>query len=149
MAFISMPVRAQDAENSSGASEVPGVYNPVADSRAVVTAGEARFTILTPQLIRMEWAADGTFEDHASLVFLNRQLAVPKFSADRDNLGAVSIKTDALDLTYTGHGKFAPENLTITFMLNGKQVTWHPGTPDTGNLMGTTRTLGWSPRRQD
>ena len=29
--------------------------NPVADSRAVVVAENARFTVLTPQLIRMEW----------------------------------------------------------------------------------------------
>ena len=43
--------------------------------------GNARFTVLTPQLIRMEWAADGKFEDHASLVFLNRKLPVPKFTS--------------------------------------------------------------------
>ncbi len=128
-------------QSSGNEPAVPGVYNPVADPKAIVRAGGARFTILTPQLIRMEWAADGKFEDHASLVFLNRRLPVPKFGADRDNLGAVSIKTESLDLTYTGHGKFTAENLTITFMLNGKKVTWHPGTPDTGNLMGTTRTL--------
>ena len=53
--------------------------NPVADPKAVVTIGNARFTILTPQLIRMEWSADGKFEDHASLVFINRRLPVPKF----------------------------------------------------------------------
>ncbi len=46
-----------------------------------------------------------------------------------------------MDLSYTGDGKFTAANLTITFTLNGKKVTWHPGTPDTGNLMGTTRTL--------
>ncbi|MGB8769753.1 MAG: TIM-barrel domain-containing protein [Candidatus Korobacteraceae bacterium] len=123
------------------AQDTPGLYNPVADPKAVVTVDHARFTILTPQLIRMEWAADGKFEDHASLVFLNRRLLVPKFGATSDKLGAVNIHTDALDLTYTGHGKFTAENLTITFTLYGKKVTWHPGTPDTGNLMGTTRTL--------
>ena len=53
--------------------------NPVADPKAVVIVGNARFTVLTPQLIRMEWAADGKFEDHASFVFLNRRLPVPKF----------------------------------------------------------------------
>ena len=53
--------------------------NPVADPKAVVTIGNARFTVLTPQLIRMEWSADGKFEDHASMVFINRRLPVPKF----------------------------------------------------------------------
>ena len=57
--------------------------DPVADPRAVVILGNARFTVLTPELIRMEWAADGKFEDHASFVFINRRLPVPKFSKDR------------------------------------------------------------------
>src|SRR5437879_5913602 len=46
--------------------QTPGLYDPVADPKAVVRVGNARFTVLTPQLIRMEWAADGKFEDHAS-----------------------------------------------------------------------------------
>ena len=63
------------------APETPVADNPVADPKAVVVVGNARFTVLTPQLIRMEWAADGKFEDHASFVFLNRRLPVPKFHA--------------------------------------------------------------------
>jgi hypothetical protein len=55
------------------------VTDPVARPEAVVTVGQARFTVLTPQLIRMEWAEDGKFEDHASFVFLNRRLSVPQF----------------------------------------------------------------------
>src|SRR5512138_2152044 len=61
-------------------SAVPGLYEPIADPRAMVKVGKARITVLTPQLIRMEWASDGKFEDHASLVFLNRKLPVPKFT---------------------------------------------------------------------
>jgi hypothetical protein len=41
-----------------------------------VILGKARFTVLTPELIRMEWAADGKFEDHASFMFINRRSAV-------------------------------------------------------------------------
>ena len=71
------------AGSSSKASERGGlpVDDPVADPGAVVTVGNARFTVLTPQLIRMEWSADGKFEDHASFVFINRKLPVPKFSS--------------------------------------------------------------------
>ena len=92
VALASMPAHAQDVETPTAESAIPGVYNPLADPKAIVTADNARFTILTPRLIRMEWAADGKFEDHASLVFLNRSLPVPKFGADRDNLGAVNIR---------------------------------------------------------
>ncbi len=144
VALASTQARAQDGEIASGASAIPGVYNPVADPKAIVTAGDARFTVLTPQLIRMEWAADGKFEDHASLVFLNRRLPVPNFTVEQPAQQLV-IKTSALEIHYkpTGgsNGKFTADNLAVTFTLNGKQVTWHPGTPDTGNLMGTTRTL--------
>ncbi len=120
--------------------------NPVADPKAVVPFGHARFTVLTPQLIRMEWAADGKFEDHASFVFLNRRLPVPKFTKSPLGMNAgpqLTITTDALTLTYTptGDGHFTPANLSIALSVNGKPVIWHPGMTDPANLQGTTRTL--------
>lgn len=135
---------AHSASRAGGNSATPGLYEPVADPKAIVTAGHARFTVLAPQLIRMEWAADGKFEDHASLVFLNRKLPVPKFVSmiKQDGQSAeFTITTDALRLKYVTEGKFTSDNLAITFTLNGKEVTWHPGMDDTGNLQGTTRTL--------
>ena len=88
--------------------------NPVADPKAVVILGHARFTVLTPQLIRMEWAADGKFEDHASFVFLNRRLPVPNFDTmNSPRRPKLTIKTDALTLTYvlTGDGHSRPKSL--------------------------------------
>ena len=43
--------------------------DPVADQKAQVTAGNARFTVLTDRLIRMEWAENGKFEDNATCLF--------------------------------------------------------------------------------
>ena len=83
VALASAPACAQEAETPSGASAIPGSYNPVANPKAVIINGNARFTVLTPQLIRMEWAADGKFEDHASLVFLNRRLPAPNFTVEQ------------------------------------------------------------------
>src|ERR1700741_136833 len=71
--------------------QAPGLYDPVADPKAVVRIGNARFTVLTPQLIRMEWAADGQFENHASLVFLNRHLPVTKFVVSTTDGGSTHI----------------------------------------------------------
>ena len=82
--------------------------NPKADPQAVVTTQHARFTILTPQLIRMEWSEDGVFEDRATLSFVNRKLPVPAFKV-RDTRSKLVIKTDSLTLTYTKDGKFSPE----------------------------------------
>ncbi len=118
-------------------------YSPIANPAAVVTLGHARFTVLTPQLLRMEWAADGKFEDHASFVFLNRKMPVPKFT-HTVQAGKLTIDTGKLQLTYSpgsGDGKFTADNLSVSLTLDGKPVVWHPGDPDTGNLQGTTRTL--------
>jgi alpha-glucosidase len=123
-------------------------YNAVANPKAVVVAGHARFTVLTPQLIRMEWSADGKFEDRPSLVFLNRRLPAPPFTTSGGASGAgepLTIDTGALRLVYANaagsDGKFTADNLSISLRLDGKPVTWRPGMPDTGNLLGTTRTL--------
>src|ERR1700690_360766 len=123
-------------------------YDPVADPKAVVTVGHARFTVLTPELIRMEWSADAKFEDHASLVFLNRKLSIPKFLLTTEASGRteiVSIKTSALTLRYLPNeapdGKFDANTLNITMHMDGSDVVWKPGTPDAGNLLGTADTL--------
>src|SRR5690242_14087900 len=115
------------AQSTHSTSAQPGLYQPVADPKATVTVGKARFTVLTPQLIRMEWAADGKFEDHASMVFLNRKLPVPKFDASVTKGGTnefLILKTSELSLSYTStidsDGHFTLDNLHIEFTLNGK-----------------------------
>jgi alpha-glucosidase len=127
---------------------IPAADDPVADPKAVVTVGNARFTVLTPQLIRMEWSADGKFEDHASFVFINRRLPVPKFQKGLmitdPRHPQILITTSALTVDYTtniGEGGFTPQNLAITLTVDGKKVVWHPGDTDPENLQGTTRTL--------
>ena len=114
--------------------------NPKADPQAVVTSGNARFTVLTPQLIRMEWSEDGVFEDRATLTFVNRETPVPEFRV-RESRSKLTITTPALTLTYDKDGKFTDRNLKAVFRLNGEEVTWTPGMEDPQNLMGTTRTL--------
>ncbi len=115
--------------------------NPIADPKAVVTSGNARFTILTPQLIRMEWVEDGKFEDHASLVFINRRMPAPEFKNEFENEFLV-LRTGKLALRYLRRGgEFTRLNLRVEFELNGETVTWTPGSEDKGNLQGTIRTL--------
>ena len=120
-------------------SAFSGLYaqknNPVAAPEAIVVCGNARFTVLTDRLIRMEWAQDGVFEDRASLAVVNRALPVPAFTSVRSGEG-VTIKTSKITLTYKG-GRFSPENLSVQFGMG----TWRPGMAPDGNLKGTTRTL--------
>ncbi len=52
-----------DFEIWSDMSATAEANNPVATPEAIVISGNARFTMLTSQLIRMEWAEDGQFND--------------------------------------------------------------------------------------
>ena len=115
--------------------------DPKASDKAVVVAGNARFTVLTPQLIRMEWSEDGVFEDRASLTFINRNLTVPEFKAKKSGK-KLTIKTDDVVLTYIVDEKpFDATNLKVEFKTAGEKRVWTPGMEDDANLMGTTRTL--------
>jgi len=88
----------------------------------------------------MEWAEDGQFEDHASLVFLNRRLPVPSFRTSTDG-DWLKLETEKLTLRYKNSGKFTSDNLEVHVDVNGKTVVWRPGMEDKGNLGGTLRTL--------
>ena len=116
-------------------------YQPKADVSSMIIVGNARFTLLTPQTIRMEWSENRQFEDQASLTVVNRLLPVPVFSK-KESRSTLTIKTNELTIFYKKDGKpFSKENLKIEFKKNGKKSYWMPGMIDSLNLMGTTRTL--------
>lgn len=119
--------------------------DPQADPQAIVEAGRARFTVLTPRMIRIQYSARKIFEDRATFAVINRKLPVPSFTKEEHD-GYLVIKTEALTLTYKVGANLnatttAHENLRIDFDLNGRAVTWYPGRDDAFNLKGTTRTL--------
>ena len=119
------------------------VNNPVAHPDAVVKAGKARFTVLTPEMIRIQYSEDEQFEDRATFAVVNRRLPVPKFSKEKKG-GYLYIKTEALTLKYKIGEALAHKGtdvLSISMTLNGRPVVWYPGKEDGLNLKGTTRTL--------
>ncbi len=111
---------------------------PVASTAAIVLAGNARFTVLTERLVRLEYDSDGCFEDRASQTMWYRQQPVPVFTVQR-SATCVSVETAAFALNYSVGQPFTPESLSIQVKATG--TVWHPGDVDTGNLKGTTRTL--------
>ncbi|MBQ8047572.1 MAG: DUF5110 domain-containing protein [Prevotella sp.] len=120
-------------------------YNPVANPDAVVESGRMRFTVLTPQMIRIQYSSKQLFEDRATFAIVNRNLPVPTFTVEEKD-GYLYIKTDALTLTYKTGTIPTPETknstrLNIKFNLNGREVIWYPGKDDALNLKGTLRTL--------
>ncbi|GAB1414685.1 hypothetical protein MASR2M117_00910 [Paludibacter sp.] len=123
--------------------------NPIANPDAIIMSGDMRFTVLTPEIIRIEWSNKQKFEDRASFSIINRRLPVPNFSSEEKD-GFLYIKTDKLSLQYkigSFPGTFNPpssQNLKISFEMDGRTVIWYPWKKDNLNLKGTTRTLDGS-----
>lgn len=118
----------------------PLTAHPVADPRAVVRGETYRITVLTDGLLRLEYAADGQFEDRASAFALHRELPVPAFTV-RDAGHALEIVTDRLHLTYD-RGPFTTSGLSVQVRgnISNYHSVWRYGEP-TGDLGGTARTL--------
>lgn len=114
-------------------------FEPLARPGAVVTLGQARFTVLKSRLIRMEFDPKGVFEDRPSQVFWYRKQPVPEFSHKLVG-GNLTIETDHLLLKYPRRaGGFTPDSLSI--FIKEKNHLWRYGDEPTGRLPGTTRTL--------
>lgn len=116
-------------------------FRPMANSAAIVQIDHARFTVLTPRVIRMEWSETREFEDKSSLVFVNRDLPVPAFRRQTRD-GWVEISTEAITLRYqpadTG---FTASNLRVEFNVGSQHRTWTLGMADAANLRGTLGSL--------
>jgi len=116
----------------------PVTFAPLPDAQAVVQLPQARFTVLTSRLIRMEYSQQGVFEDHPSQVVWNRRFPVPDFEVRRSG-DQVEIITGHLHLHYQTSMSFSPLSLWIELTESG--TAWHYGDRDRGNLLGTARTL--------
>lgn len=121
---------------------IPAHFNvsmqPAAHPAAVVQTGAARFTLLTDRLLRLEWEANGRFENRASQAFWYRRQPTPPFS-QREEAGWLHVETDYLHLQYRLGAPFTPQTLTIR--LKQSDTEWQYGDEDLHNLRGTTRTL--------
>jgi hypothetical protein len=96
-----------------------------------------RVTVLADGLFRLEWSADGGFEDRASTFALRRDLGPAKFTA-RQNGKGVEISTARARLRYDG-GAPSPHGLLVELV--GREAgRWRYGEP-THDLGGTARTL--------
>lgn len=107
-----------------------------------VRDGRVRFEVLTPSLIRMEYAQDRRFESAPTLTATRSMLPVPAFST-RVRGGWLVIRTRQLTLRYRlRSGPFSRANLRLTINRGGHHVTVAPVAGSTaGNLGGWTRAL--------
>ncbi|WP_083606661.1 glycoside hydrolase family 31 protein [Paenibacillus helianthi] len=113
---------------------------PCADQGAVIQGECYRLTVLTPELIRLEYSGQGVFEDRATQTVLNRDFPVPSFKVI-DHGNKLEVVTDRLHLTYDKQ-PFSRHGLRIRIRnASGHLMSvWYFGdTPQ--DLGGTARTL--------
>lgn len=113
---------------------------PGSNADAIIQGECYRFTVLTPELIRMEYSEEGYFEDRASQTVVNRNFPVPEFRViDLGN--KLELITKRLHLTYDKQ-PFSRHGLSIRVRNEAGHLmsVWNYG--DTvQDLGGTARTL--------
>lgn len=129
--FYLISLQAQNAKNNVSALKT-----------SIVVEVNARFSILTPHIIRLEYDSTGKFVDDPSFVVINRDLPVIPFKKSFRGKWLI-IKTAQMELKYkTGSGVFNDKNLQITYSPKSSQpIVWYPGMKNNENLKGTFRTL--------
>ena len=72
---------------------------PVAHPDATIVSGNARFTVLTPRLIRLEWSETGEFEDRGTYAFPTRHTLTSPQVSTRTEDGDLIVDTGAAKFT--------------------------------------------------
>ncbi|MEN6356112.1 MAG: TIM-barrel domain-containing protein [Armatimonadota bacterium] len=100
-----------------------------------VTCGPARFEVLSPSLVRMQYAPGG-FIDSATAVVTNRSMRDERFTVS--NTGEwVRIDTKEMSVFYKpDSGKFTAANLLVTWRNKSQKCQCMPGSKDDENLGG-------------
>jgi alpha-glucosidase (family GH31 glycosyl hydrolase) len=102
---------------------------PGAAQRAIVS-GDARFEVLSPTLIRTEYAGNGAFEDDPTFNAIGRDGFVPTEFSDNVVDGWLTIDTGKVRLRYkVGSGPFGADNLQITERAGKQTVNAAPWAP--------------------
>jgi hypothetical protein len=105
---------------------------------ASVTVSDARFEVLSPTLVRTEYASDGKFTDDPTFNAIGRDGFPPTPYTTSTSGGWLTLETGKLTLRYrVGSGPFSAQNLSVRLSAGPDQVTsapWNPLTCPVGAL---------------
>jgi alpha-glucosidase (family GH31 glycosyl hydrolase) len=97
-----------------------------APESGVIIDGKARFTVLSPTLIRTEYTGDGVFEDRSSFNTVDRQLPVPEYTTTEKD-GWREIQTEKIQLRYKQNsGAFDTTNLVVALNVGNRTEVAKP-----------------------
>ncbi|BCY09498.1 TIM-barrel domain-containing protein [Actinoplanes sp. L3-i22] len=93
----------------------------------VVQAGHLRVQVLSPTMLRLEYAADDQFEDRATFNAVDRAPGHTWFQAGTSG-GELRVRTSAVTLHYDlDSGPVTPANTTLDLTVAGRRTSVHPG----------------------
>ncbi|RYG73228.1 DUF5110 domain-containing protein [bacterium] len=115
----------------------------VAAPKDPIVIGKTRFTVVSPNCIRIEQSQNGKFVDAPSLFAVNRNARFTGYKTSKTS-NATTIDTGAIRLSYTDDGQpLSASNLSAVIKGDNSFGTkrWTPASKNRGNLGGTTSTL--------
>jgi hypothetical protein len=109
----------------------------LAEAPAPVTRGHARFSVLSPTLVRLEYSPATKFVDELSISVIDRDHWPAAAGTSEEADGWLSLRTDKLTVHYKlDSGPFDGQNLRITWTDATGERSWKPGDKDDKNLGG-------------
>lgn len=119
--------------------------NTVEDGNSIII-GNARFSLITPYLIRLEYSAAKKFEDRPTIRAVNLPEPIKIKSVKQEN-NRIIVESENIRVKYLpGEGSFSAKNLAISWKVGNMSGGWKPGNEDFHNLGGMFTSLDHADR---
>lgn len=106
-----------------------------------VVIGNSRFTFITENLVRMEYANHQKFLDDSTLFAVNRYPGNVDVKVEKKS-GKYILSTSMMAIEFENDGfPFGQNNVRVSFEMNGKRKNWCMTDEQQGNLKGAVTTL--------
>ncbi len=107
----------------------------ISAKEAYIVGNKYRFTILSPRLIRLEYAPDGVFEDRPTSIVINRAFPKCEYSIT-ESASLIQINTGIFTLTYAKDKEFKAGVLGVNIkaVINGTDKEWQINNPEVRNF---------------
>ena len=107
----------------------------ISDKESYIMGNKYRFTVLSPRLIRLEYSADGIFEDRPTALVINRSFPKVNYSITESET-LIQIATEVFTLTYVKDKELKSNTLSsnIKAVINNTKIEWQLNNPEAKNL---------------
>ncbi len=105
---------------------------------ATIRNSTYRFSVLSERLIRLEYSADGMFNNYETAIVKNRRFDLPEFSMQEDE-GILTIETSYFSLSYIKNATFSSRSLQVRD--ENRKVIWYYGQKEVRNFHSCAMSL--------